>query len=188
MLKKKSLIVIASPSGGGKSTVARFILDKFKMIQFSVSATTRAKRTGERNGVHYFYLTLEEFESKIKNNEFVEFETFFGNYYGTLKSEIDSAIGSGKILLFDVDVKGAFSLQKAYPEDTLLIFLAPPSLDTLKERLKKRETENEEQINIRLARAEMEMSEKDKFDFVIVNEILSDTFLAVEALIEKLCK
>jgi guanylate kinase len=174
-IKNKRLLVLSSPSGGGKSTIAKELLQKFKNLKFSISATTRNIRQGEENGIQYFFLNKDEFQSKIESNDFVEYEQIFGNYYGTLKSEISKAMNHQTCLIFDVDVKGAVSVKNAYPDDSLLIFITPPDLQTLETRLRNRETETEEQIQIRLSRAEMELSYKDKFDFVIVNDNLSDT-------------
>lgn len=182
---KKKLLVLSSPSGGGKSTVANYILSKYPMMKFSISATTRPKRAKEKNGIHYYFLSKEDFEQKIKNNELIEYEYIFGNYYGTLKSEIEKAFKDDTILLFDIDVKGALSIKRAYPNDSFLIFIEPPSIEALKERLMKRKSETEEQINERLARAEMELKLKKEFDYIIKNELLIDTFNEIDAIISK---
>lgn len=179
MNNNKRLIVLSSPSGGGKTTVAKFILSKYPNARFSVSATTRPPREGEINGQNYHFMTHEIFQDKINNGEFVEFEKIFDNYYGTLKSEIQNAIDADEILLFDVDVKGALSLKKAFPDNSLLIFLAPPSRQILEERLRNRQTETEEQIKKRLDRADMELSRTESFDYVIVNNILDETLKSV---------
>lgn len=171
-MAKKNLIVLSSPSGGGKSTIARRLMEEFNNLKFSISATTRAKRPREKENVDYYFLSKSEFEKKIEAGELVEYEQIFGNYYGTLKSEIDEAIDSGKCLLFDVDVNGAESLKKAYPDDSLLIFLAPPNIDALRKRLKRRGDETEEQIETRIARAESEIAKKKIFDFVVINDDL----------------
>ena len=183
MKYKKHLVVLTSPSGGGKSTVARYLLKTFSDMVFSVSATTRLKRPRELHGKDYYFLSKEDFINKINNNELVEFEEIFGNYYGTLKSSVSKAIEQDKLLLFDVDVKGALSIKKLYPEQSLLIFLMPPDIETLKIRLNKRGTETEEQIQTRLSRAELEMSEKSKFDFVINNSVLDATLNNAEKII-----
>lgn len=172
--KYKHLIVLAAPSGAGKTTIAHALLKEFPMMRFSISATTRPKRPKEKDSKDYYFLTKEEFQKKIENNELAEYEEIFGNYYGTLRSEIEKAKKQNKILLFDIDVKGALSLRKAYREDTLLIFISPPSIEELEKRLRLRNTENQEQIANRLARAEMELKLKDKFDYVIINDILEE--------------
>jgi guanylate kinase len=181
-MKNKRLLVLSSPSGGGKTTVAKHLLATFTNLGFSISATTRAKRPNEIDGKDYFYLTQEEFSEKIKNDELVEYEEIFGNFYGTLKSEISNAINSSRNLIFDVDVKGALSLKRAYPEESLLIFLAPPDKETLAKRLKGRDTETELQVSTRLQRAEMEITQSDKFDFLIINDKLEETLAKAESI------
>lgn len=153
-------------------------------IRFSVSCTTRKIREGEVHGKDYFFLSKEEFEEKIANGEFAEYEQIFGNYYGTLKSEIKKHINSGNSILFDVDVKGAVSLRRNFPEDTLLIFIYPPSLDELQRRLEKRRTESEEELNTRLERAKEELTYKDKFDYAILNDDLKIAFDDLEKVIK----
>lgn len=179
----KKLIVLSAPSGGGKTTVAKHLLSTFSNIKFSISATTRQKRENEINGIDYYFLSKEEFQEKINKNEFVEYEEIYGNYYGTLHSEINEAIKNNKILLFDVDVKGAISIKKAYPEESLLIFLMPPDFETLQKRLRERQTETEEQFNKRIERVKMELEMKDKFDFVVINDKLYRTLKEVENIV-----
>ena len=174
-MKNKSFIVLSSPSGGGKTTVAKHLMAKYPQISFSISATTRNMRPGETNGKDYYFLTKEDFKAKIANNELVEYEEIFGNYYGTLISELQRAKDENKILLFDVDVKGALSIKKFYPEESILIFLAPPSIEILEQRLRNRNTESEEQLSKRLARAKSEIDQADKFDYLIINNILDET-------------
>ena len=181
----KKLIVLSSPSGGGKSTVARYLLKLYPHLRFSVSATTRKRRPMEVQGKDYFFLTKDEFRDRIKNNDLVEYEEIFDNFYGTLKSEVDKALKDGHTLIFDVDVKGALSLKLLYPEESLLIFLSPPSVNALEERLRRRRTEAEEEIKRRIDRAEMEMHEKEKFDYVLVNENLQQTFGEIEEIAKK---
>ena len=180
---KKQLVILASPSGGGKSTVARHLMRTFPQLKFSVSATTRNMRQGEVDGREYHFLTREAFENAIRNDEFVEYEEIFGNLYGTLKSEINSAIRNGEKLIFDIDVKGAISLKKLYPEESLLIFISPPSQKVLEERLRKRKSESEEQILNRLSRAQLEMSLIDKFDFVVINDNLKQALDETEDIV-----
>lgn len=182
---KKKLIVLSSPSGGGKSTVARFLLRTFPQLQFSISATTRPKRPRETHGREYYFMDIPEFFRKLQNNEMIESEEIFGQYYGTLKSEIDKAINQGKTLVFDVDVKGALSLKLAYPRESVLIFLKPANFDAIEQRLRRRHTESEEQIQIRLKRMEMEIGKSTEFDHVIINDVLADTFDEVKGIVEK---
>lgn len=176
----KSLIVISSPSGGGKSTIAKHLMSLYPRLDFSVSATTRKKREGEIDNKDYFFLSKEEFLEKIEKNDLVEYEEIFGNLYGTLKSEVSKSIDNNKTILFDVDVKGALSLRKNFPNQTLLIFIAPPNFEILEERLRKRRTETEEEITRRLARAEEEDKYRDIFDYLIINDDLSESFRRIE--------
>jgi guanylate kinase len=171
----RHLLVLSAPSGAGKTTVARHLLETFPFLRFSVSATTRAQRPGEEHGKDYFFLTREEFKTRIAARDLIEYEEIFGNYYGTLRSVVQEALNRGEFLIFDVDVKGALSLQAAFPEETVLLFIAPPSMDVLAQRLNNRQTETKEQIETRLARAEMEMSTRTRFDHVVVNDNLAAT-------------
>jgi guanylate kinase len=184
-MPQKRLFIFSAPSGAGKTTIARHLLEQFPQMKFSVSATTRSRRAQETHAKDYYFLSKEEFENAIQNNELAEHEQIFGNHYGTLKSEIDSALNEGKILVFDIDVKGALSLQRAYPNDALLIFVAPPDMETLKQRLRERNTESEEQLQLRFARAEMELQAQDKFDEIIVNDNLEKAFHAARELVHK---
>lgn len=184
-MSKKSLIVLSSPSGGGKSTIAKYLLKNYAHLKFSVSCTTRTQRPNETDRIDYYFVSKDEFEQKVQNNEFAEYEEFFGNNYGTLKSEINKIIKEGNCVLFDVDVKGAISLKKAYPNEALLIFIAPPSIEILEQRLNNRGTETQEQINKRLERANLEMKMKNEFDFVIVNDILEQAFKEIDEIARK---
>jgi len=172
MEKKKQLIVLSAPSGGGKTTLAQFLLSAFPDLKFSISATTRKPRENEVHGKDYFFLSIEEFKELIEKNELVEYEQIFDNYYGTLKSQVEKSISNGETIVFDIDVKGALSIKNFYPEKSLLIFIAPPSVEVLKQRLISRGTESPEVLEKRLKRIEMELSLKDKFDYVIINDEL----------------
>jgi guanylate kinase len=182
----KHLIVISAPSGAGKTTVAHHLLARFPQLRFSVSATTRPQRPGEVHGKDYFFLSREEFEQAIRRGELVEYEEIFGHLYGTLRSQVEEALRRGEFLLFDVDVKGALSLRRAYPEETFLLYIAPPSLEELERRLRQRGTESEEQIRQRLQRAAMELSYQHAFDAVILNERLEDTLQQAEQIVARL--
>lgn len=184
-MTNKRLLVLSAPSGGGKTTVAKHVLSKFSNFGFSVSATTRAPRAGETNGKDYYFFSKEEFINKIKNNEFAEHEEIFNNIYGTLKSEIDNALNGGKNLIFDIDVKGALSIKKAYPGEAFLLFLMPPDLEELENRLRNRDSENEVQIETRLARSAMEIAMKNEFDAIIINDDLHETLAKVEQIIQE---
>lgn len=177
----KQLIVLSAPSGAGKTTITKRILASHAdKLTFSISATTRAMRAGERDGIDYYFLSKEDFVQKIKNNELIEYEEIFGNYYGTLVSEIDRARSLGKSLIFDIDVKGGISIRTRFPEDSLLIFIAPPSLEILRERLTNRGTESAEVIERRLARAKMEMEMAEVYDHTVVNDKLDVATAEVE--------
>mgnify|MGYP001183937484 FL=1 len=169
----KNLIAISAPSGTGKSTLCEEIRRKKSQIKFSVSCTTRPKRNYEIDGVNYHFLTNNEFIEKMENHEFVEYEKVHGYYYGTLNYTIKNAISSEEFMLFDVDVNGAMSIKKKYPNNTLTIFILPPSIQDLKMRLINRGTETEERINKRLERTSEEMKFKDKFDTFMINDDLS---------------
>lgn len=169
----KRLFIFSAPSGAGKTTITQYLLQRFPSLCFSISATTRQQRPGEVHGRNYYFLTREEFEQRIANSELAEYEEIFGNLYGTLKSEIQRALDEGRHLVFDVDVKGALALRNAFPDDSLLIFIAPPDLDKLRERLSARNTESEEQLRLRLARAEMEMERQNEFDILLINDDLA---------------
>ena len=183
--KQGSIIVISAPSGTGKTTIVRRILDDFSQVVFSVSATTRKKREHEVEGVDYFFISEAEFKKKIQNNEFVEWELFYDYYYGTFRSFIDSRINNGKSVILEVDVHGALEIKRIYP-DAILIYIAPPSLEELLIRLKKRQTENEEDLRKRIERAKMELSHKDKFDYFIVNNDLNIAYYEIKVLIGKI--
>ncbi|CUS82479.1 guanylate kinase [Candidatus Kryptobacter tengchongensis] len=174
------LIVVSAPSGSGKTTIAKKIIEKFPFVKFSVSATTRPKRDGEVDGRDYFFVTREEFEKKIQNGELLEWEEIYGNYYGTLKSVVEDALKNGDVLLFDVDVNGAISIKRKFPDDSVLIFIKPPNMETLKERLRRRRTESEEQLKKRLERVPMELEKAIYFDYIFVNDKLEDTVKSVE--------
>jgi len=181
--RQGKLVVFSAPSGTGKSTVARKVLERVEGLEFSVSATTRSRREGEVDGKNYYYLTKKAFEELIDSDGFIEYEYFFGNYYGTLLDKTEAAVASGKHMLFDLDVKGALNLKKHFPENTLLLFLKPPSLQELKKRLDGRESEDEDALNERLQRAEFELSFAHQFDHEVVNDNLSRAVDEVTALI-----
>jgi guanylate kinase len=182
---KGKIIVISAPSGAGKTTIVKNILKEFPGISFSISATTRKKRGNETDGVEYYFISEDEFKKRIKENGFVEWEKFYDYYYGTPKDFIEDKISSGVSVLFEVDVKGALSIKKIYPE-AILIYICPPSFEVLVERLKNRATEDEEDLKKRIERAKMELSLKGKFDYLVENKNLNTAISEVKSLIEKI--
>lgn len=152
---------------------------------FSVSATTRGKRNGEVEGKDYFFLSREEFQRRVQAGQLVEWEEIYGDYYGTLKSEAERALNQGKVMLFDIDVKGGLSIKRAYPNDSVLIFIQPPSMEALKNRLMSRKTENRAALDRRFERVPMELKEGEKFDFRVVNDVFSTAIAEVDAIIRK---
>ncbi|GAB4137986.1 MAG: guanylate kinase [Ignavibacteriales bacterium] len=181
---KAKLFVFSAPSGTGKTTIVRSILSVLPDLVFSVSATTRKKRRTEVDGKDYFFISEEEFERKIKNNEFVEWEKFYDYYYGTLVSFIEEKLSANKSVVLEVDVKGAISIKRSYP-NSVLIFIMPPSIEELKARLLNRKTESEEDFKKRIHRAEMELTFKDKFDYVVINDNLERAKNEVLEIIKK---
>ncbi|MDD8018504.1 MAG: guanylate kinase [Bacteroidota bacterium] len=179
------LIVIASPSGGGKTSIVKALMERHPEFEFSVSATTRTMREGEREGKDYFFLTKEEFERLIVRGELVEHEFFYQTYYGTLKREVDRALNAGHSMIFDVDVKGAQSIKKKYPNDTIQFFIAPPSKEVLEQRLRNRKTESEEKIRHRLERVPMELEIGKSFDHIVVNDDLQKAINDVDGIVKK---
>ena len=184
-LQQGKLVVFSAPSGTGKSTIAKMVLERLQNIRFSVSATTRSKRAGEQDGVNYYFLDREDFETKIHKGGFIEHEFFFGNYYGTLLDKTYNVIDSGTNILLDLDVKGALNVKKLFPETSLLLFIKPPSMEALKERLKGRESEDEDTLNERLERARLELGYADQFDEVVVNDKLDEAVTRVTSIISK---
>ncbi len=176
---------ISSPSGGGKTTICKALLKRRKEYTFSVSCTTRPQREHERDGQEYYFLSRPEFEQKIAAGELAEYEEVHGHYYGTLKSSVKAALEQGAVLLVDIDVKGAMSLKQLYARQCVTIFLVPPDVKALRERLRNRGTESDESMELRLKRLDMEMSYGEKFDETVVNEDLPATVTTVEKIIEQ---
>lgn len=168
------LIVFSAPSGSGKTTIVQHLLAQPELkLEFSISATSREPRPEEVEGKDYYFLSLKEFKQKIKNEEFLEWEEVYrDNFYGTLKSEIEKIWASGKNVIFDIDVVGGLDIKHIYPEQTLAVFVKPPSIEELKIRLKKRKTESDEKINMRIAKASIELATAPQFDFIIENNNL----------------
>lgn len=167
------LVIISAPSGAGKTTIVRHLLESGLNLSFSVSATTRKIRGNERDGVDYFYLSVEEFKKRVSNNDFVEWEEVYNDLmYGTLKSEIERNWANGHHVIFDVDAKGGINLKKIFGLNSIAIFIMPPSVEELENRLKKRGTDSPEKIKMRVDKAREEMSLANQFDTVIINHEL----------------
>jgi guanylate kinase len=182
--QRGKLIVVSAPSGAGKTTIAHAILEHFPKTAFSVSATTRPRRVTETEGDDYFFLTREEFRRRVDAGEFVEWEEIYGNYYGTLRSEVERALNEGCNLLFDVDVKGALSIKRCYPQ-ALLIFIRPPSVETLLQRLRDRRTEDDATLTRRMERVPLELAMGNGFDHQIVNDVLERAVAEVESIVRQ---
>ncbi len=183
--RKGRIIAISAPSGSGKTTIVRRVLKDIPELIFSVSATTRKRRKDEKEGADYYFITENEFKKKIDNNEFIEWEKFYDYYYGTYKKVVDIAVNDGKTVILEVDVKGALSLKKIYP-DAVLIYIVPPSFDEIVNRLVKRKTEDRADLQKRIDRAKMELELKDKFDYFVDNTELEKAVEETESLIRKL--
>lgn len=173
-MQNGKLIVFSAPSGSGKTTIVQHLLSHPELkLEFSISATSREPRHGEVEGKDYYFLSLEEFKKKIKNEEFLEWEEVYrDNFYGTLKSEIEKIWKQGKNVIFDIDVVGGLDIKHIYPDQTLAVFVKPPSIEELKIRLKKRKTESDDKISMRVAKASIEMATAPQFDFIIENNNL----------------
>ncbi|RCK75941.1 MAG: Guanylate kinase [Ignavibacteriae bacterium] len=184
-LNNIKLLVISAPSGCGKTTIVQEILKRHPEFYFSISATTRKKREYEIDGKDYYFISKSEFEKMIQQNELIEWQKIYDDYYGTPVSEIKKAEKNGKSIVFDIDVLGALNIKKKFPNDTVTIFIDVPSLEVLVERLKNRKTENEETLRKRLERVEMEMKQKEFFDYIVINDDLSKAVNEVENIINK---
>lgn len=184
--KQGKLIVFSAPSGSGKTTIVRHLLGVEDLnLEFSISATSREKRGEEIDGKDYYFLSAKEFKNKIKNDEFLEWEEVYrDNFYGTLKTEVERIWAKGKNVIFDIDVSGGLRIKRKFPEETLAIFVKPPSIDELKIRLKKRKTESEDKINMRVAKASAELATAPLFDTIIVNDDLEKALLEAEKKVE----
>lgn len=172
-MKQGKLIIISAPSGAGKTTLVKHLLETEPKLAFSISCATRNPRPNEVNGKDYYFITVEEFNQKIENNEFAEWEeVYIDNFYGTLKTEIERIWESGKHVIFDIDVVGGVNLKALYPENSLSIFIMPPSIEELENRLRDRNTESDEKLQMRISKAEKELELAPNFDVVLVNDDL----------------
>ena len=180
----EKLIIVAAPSGAGKTTIVHHLLRKFPELAFSVSATNRARRDHEIDGVDYYFLSTDDFKRRVTEGAFLEYEEVYDDqFYGTLKSEIERLWDLGKCVIFDVDVKGATSIKKVYPDESLTIFIKPPSKEILFERLKNRKTETTESLKKRVARVTEELKYEHRFDKVVMNDDLEHAFFEAEKVV-----
>lgn len=183
--QQKKVIILTAPSGAGKTSITKFLLANYPQLAFSVSATTRAPRGAEQDGVDYHFISPTAFERHIYQNDFLEYEMVYeGLYYGTLKSELDRIWALGKTPVLDIDVKGAIAIQKQLGEKSLSIFILPPSIEVLKERLEKRNTESPEKVQMRLDKAAFEISFSNQFNAVVKNENLETACNETASLIQ----
>lgn len=167
------VVIVTAPSGAGKTTLVHHLLQRFPTLEFSVSACNRNRRPGETDGRDYYFISTDEFLERVRNEEFVEFEEVYPNtYYGTLKSELERIWSKGNVALFDVDVRGGLALKVKYDENALSLFIKPPSIDALHERLKNRNTETAEKIRMRMEKATYEMEYEERFDKIVLNDTL----------------
>lgn len=187
---KGKLIVFSAPSGSGKTTIVRHLLQQEQLgLAFSISATSRAPRGEEIDGKDYYFISLKEFKNNIKSDAFLEWEEVYrDNFYGTLKSEIERIWAQKKHVIFDIDVVGGLRIKHKFPEETLSVFVKPPSVDELKRRLKKRQTESEDKINMRVAKASVELATAPQFDKIIKNFDLEVALKEAEHLVEEFIK
>ena len=189
-MSKGKLIVISAPSGTGKSTIiAELMKQEDLKLEFSISATTRPPRGTEQHGVEYYFLTLEDFRQRIEKDEFAEYhEVYEGRYYGTLKSEIKRITNKGRNVVLDLDVMGGIDVKKIYGKKALAVFIKPPSIETLRQRLLSRGTDSIEDINNRVNKAEYELSFADQYDKCVVNDVLADAVAQTKEIITDFIK
>lgn len=184
-MAQPKLIIFTSPSGAGKTTLVRHLLAKYPQLAFSISATTRKQRQGEVDGEHYHFLTEQAFLHLLKENQLLEWEEVYkGLYYGTLVSEVERINKLGKVIVLDIDVKGALNIKKRYGKNALCVFVKPPSFDILIERLKKRGTEDGEELQKRIERMQFELNHEKEFDKVIINDNLHHALKEAEEIAE----
>ncbi len=186
---KGKLIIFSAPSGAGKTTIVKHLLQKDLALEFSISATSRAPRNNEVDAKDYYFITNEEFHKKVQNNEFLEWEEVYkGTCYGTIKSEVERIRNTGKNVIFDVDVVGGLNIKRYYGNEALAIFVKPPSVEELENRLRNRSTETEEKIQMRIAKAEHELSFAEQFDVVLINSELEKACKEAKKLIQEFLK
>lgn len=184
MPRRGLMLVLSSPSGAGKSTISRHLLDSDRNLQLSVSATTREKRGSEIDGVHYQFMTERQFHAMRERNDLLEWAEVHSNFYGTPRDPVEEALSNGRDVLFDIDWQGTLQLKKAAKKDVVSIFILPPSMEELKSRLVRRAEDAEDVIQRRLENARIEISHWDEYDYVIVNDDLEKAFKAVASIVE----
>ncbi len=183
------LFIFSAPSGSGKTTIVKHILSKIPDLEFSISATSRKPRSNETDGKDYYFISFDDFLKRVANNEFIEWEEVYtGTCYGTLKSEVKRIWDKNHHVVFDVDVKGGVNLKKIFGEQALAVFISPPSLEILKQRLEARCTETPESLAKRVGKAAEEMTYADKFDEIIINDKLNDSLAKAETLVRNFIK
>lgn len=186
MAKKGKVIILVAPSGAGKTTLAGRLFNDIDGLRFSVSATTRPPRSSEKHGKHYYFLSDDDFREKVADGEFLEWEEFYGGKkYGTLRSEVDNKLNSGYFVLLDIEVKGALSIKQIYGDESLALFIQPPSLNTLQQRLEARGTEDQKTLSLRLERAKKELTYADQFDQIIINDDFEAAYTEVKEAVTK---
>lgn len=186
MAQTNKLIIITAPSGAGKTSITRYLLNKFPALAFSVSAATRQPRKDEKNGIDYYFMSLDEFRQKIQNNEFLEWEMVYeGKYYGTLISDLERIWANKQTPVLDIDVKGAIHVQQQFGEHCLSIFIEPPSIEVLRHRLESRGTEGLEALQNRVNKASYEISFKHHFNKIIINDELNKACSEAEKIVQE---
>ncbi len=182
MMPRGLLIIVSSPSGAGKTTLCRRLMSEFSDLRFSVSVTTRKSRPGEQNGVDYFFVDEDEFEQRVVDEDFAEHALVHGNRYGTLRTEVDQALEGGRDVLFDIDWQGGRQLKEKFPDDAVMIWILPPSLRALEERLRRRATDTPQAIENRLTTAKQELTHFGEYDYLVVNNDLESAYDSVRSI------
>lgn len=184
-MSERKLIIFTAPSGAGKTTIVKHLLKKRDDLAFSISACTRPQRYGEINGLDYYFLSADEFRRRVAKNDFLEWEEVYeGQYYGTLRSEVERLWAEGKHVIFDIDVKGAYNIKKQYPNNALTVFVKTKTPEVLFDRLRNRKTEDEESLRKRIGRAKDEVAFESKFDISLVNDNLEITLAQADEIVE----